>query len=568
VRRAHDDKLDGAAAESVYEHELIAKNGRRIAVEVSSRLIEVDGRPIGVEAICRDLTERRRAAEALRVTQEHFRLAVEHGRDMIALFQLDGTVVYASPSHEAVLGFPADELIGRKYADFLHPDDLEVATAALEQGLAGSPREAIVRVRRGDGSYVPVEGIGSPILDEHGNPTLIVSSARDITERLHNAELEERLHQSRRLESVGRLAGGIAHDFNNLLTAMNGYGDIALARLDGPDADPKLRECFEEMRRAGEKATTLVRQLLAFGRRQVLQSRVLDLNHVVEEYEPLLGRLLGDDVEVRSVLEDDLAPVFADEGQLGQVIVNLAVNARDAMGSGGTLTMSTRNVSVADETGSIPAGDYVMLAVEDTGVGIDPTVLDRIFDPFFTTKAPGEGTGLGLATVRGIVEQSGGLITAYSEPGVGTTFKIYLPQTVGEPVAPAAKEESRPITGGGERLLLVEDNDAVRRLAYEALSLSGYEVVQAESPREAIELTETDDRPFDLLVTDVVMPEMNGRELADYLRAVRPGLAVLFTSGYTDDAMISRGVLTEGSAFLQKPFSVEQLLRRIRDVLE
>jgi len=290
----------------------------------------------------------------------------------------------------------------------------------LEDAVSGDPRESVTRVRRSDGTYVTVEGIASPILDANGKPRMLVSSSRDISERLRAAELEERLHQSRRLESVGRLAGGIGHDFNNLLTAMNGYGEIALTRLAAPGADEKLRECFDEIRRAGDKATTLVSQLLALSRRQVIQPTVLDLNHVVQDYEPMLGRLLGDDVRVRVALADDIGAVLADEGQLGQVIVNLAVNARDAMPGGGTLSMSTRDVALEDTVGPLPPGEYVMLAVEDTGLGIAPELLDQVFDPFFTTKGPGEGSGLGLATVLGVVEQSGGYVSVYSEPGSPT----------------------------------------------------------------------------------------------------------------------------------------------------
>src|SRR6266511_797232 len=389
------------------------------------------------------------------------------------------------------------------FAEFVHPDDLEAVAGVLEDAVSGDPRESVTRVRRSDGTYVTVEGIASPILDANGKPRMLVSSSRDISERLRAAELEERLHQSRRLESVGRLAGGIAHDFNNLLTAMNGYSEIALTRLAAPGADEKLRECFDEIRRAGDKATTLVSQLLALSRRQVIQPTVLDLNHVVQDYEPMLGRLLGDDVRVRVALADDLSAVLADEGQLGQVIVNLAVNARDAMPAGGTLSMSTRNVTLTEDIGPLSPGEYVMLAVEDTGLGIPPELRDQVFDPFFTTKGPGEGSGLGLATVLGIVDQSGGYVSVYSEPGVGTTFKVYLPRTELTPV-PVQQEAERDTAGHGERLLLVEDNDAVRRLAYEVLTLSGYEVRQAASPREALELSSSDDQPIDLLVTDEI----------------------------------------------------------------
>jgi two-component system, cell cycle sensor histidine kinase and response regulator CckA len=562
VRDAGEAKVGGTAAVTTYEHELIARSGRRIAVEVASRLIEKDGRPTGFQAICRDVSERRRTAEELRASEERFRLVVEHSRDMITLIEADGTISYASPSHEATLGVEPGGLVGRNGAEFLHPDDRERMAAELRAAFGGDVREAVARLRHTDGTYVTVEGVGSPIRDGRGNVTMVVSSSRDIGERLRTAELEQRLHQSRRLEAVGRLAGGVAHDFNNLLTAMNGYGDLALARLAEHRPDSELREYVEQIRLAGDKAATLTSQLLALSRRQVLQPTVLELNRVVREFVPMLRRLLGDDVTVEAALAEGIGAVFADEGQLGQVIVNLAVNARDAMPGGGTLTISTADVTLDDRP-----GDYVRLAFADTGRGIPAEIIGNVFEPFFTTKPQGEGTGLGLATVLGIVEQSDGYVSVSSPPGEGATLEVLLPRTRKS----AAEPERQPpsdATARGERLLLVEDNDAVRGLMSRVLESSGYALVEAASPREALELAATTKEPIDLLVTDVVMPGMNGRQLSNMLREERPDLPVLYISGYTDEAMISRGLLPPGTAFLQKPFSVDQLQRALREILD
>jgi two-component system cell cycle sensor histidine kinase/response regulator CckA len=562
VRDAAEAKVGGTAAVTTYEHELIARSGRRIAVEVASRLIEKDGRPTGFQAICRDVTERRRTAEELRASEERFRLVVEHSRDMITLIEADGTISYASPSHEATLGVEPGGLVGRNGAEFLHPDDRERMAAELRAAFGGDVREAVARLRHTDGTYVTVEGVGSPIRDGRGNVTMVVSSSRDIGERLRTAELEQRLHQSRRLEAVGRLAGGVAHDFNNLLTAMNGYGDLALARLAEHRPDSELREYVEQIRLAGDKAATLTSQLLALSRRQVLQPTVLELNRVVREFVPMLRRLLGDDVTVEAALAEGIGAVFADEGQLGQVIVNLAVNARDAMPGGGTLTISTADVTLDDRP-----GDYVRLAFADTGRGIPAEIIGNVFEPFFTTKPQGEGTGLGLATVLGIVEQSDGYVSVSSPPGEGATLEVLLPRTRKS----AAEPERQPptdATARGERLLLVEDNDAVRGLMSRVLESSGYALVEAASPREALELAATTKEPIDLLVTDVVMPGMNGRQLSNMLREERPDLPVLYISGYTDEAMISRGLLPPGTAFLQKPFSVDQLQHALREILD
>jgi len=387
----------------------------------------------------------------------------------------------------------------------------------------------------------------------------------DVTER---KRLEEQFRQAQKMEAVGRLAAGVAHDFNNLLTAILGTTDLMLEDLATDDPD---REGLLDIRSASERAAVLTRQLLTFSRQQVVSPQVLRLNDLVLELEKLLRRLLGEDVAIRVAVAPDCGGVKADPGQLEQVIVNLAVNARDAMPNGGRLTLETKNVDLdADyptDRVTIPAGRYVMLAVTDTGTGMDAPTKARIFEPFFTTKPVGKGTGLGLATVYGAVQQSGGFIWLYSEVGQGTSFKIYLPRVdAGE--AQAAAEEAAVVLDGSETVLVAEDEDAVRQIIEEALQARGYRVMVARDGNEALALAGRHTGQIDLLVTDVVMPDMNGRELSQRLTQVRPTIKTLYLSGYTDDAILHHGVLQEGVAFLQKPFSLGVLARKIRDVIE
>src|SRR5881296_3818073 len=378
---------------------------------------------------------------------------------------------------------------------------------------------------------------------------------------------EARLRQAQKMEAVGRLAGGVAHDFNNLLTVITSYSDLLLEDL-GP-ADPK-RDDVQQIRKAAEGAAALTRQLLAFSRQQVLQPKALDLKATVAGTEKLLKRLIGEDIQLTTVLARDLGVVKADPGQIEQIIINLAVNARDAMPTGGRLTIEVANVDM-DETyvrGHAPAGPgrYVMLALSDTGIGMDQQTKARIFEPFFTTKAPGKGTGLGLATVYGIVKQSGGFIWVYSEPGHGTSFKIYLPR-VDEPVSPAGAPAPQ-VVGGSETVLVVEDVAAVRAVTRQMLERQRYCVLEAANGATALSLARQHQSAIHLLVTDVVMPEVSGRELADQLVQLRPDMRVLFMSGYTDDAVVRHGILQEGIAYLQKPFTPDTLARKVRAVLD
>jgi signal transduction histidine kinase len=423
---------------------------------------------------------------------------------------------------------------------------------------AAEPGEAVtLDLRIGDkilGTLEVAGAAGGAFADEAH--TFLRAVATMLAMAAERAAAEEQLRQAQKMEAVGQLAGGIAHDFNNLLTVIAGYGALARQRIgEGPGAEE-----LTAIEHATERAAQVTSQLLAFSRRQVLEPAVLDLNEVAGGLAPMLGRLIGDDVALTIETADDLAPVLADRGQLGQVILNLAVNARDAMPVGGTLTIATR---MLDDR-------RVGLIVSDTGVGMDPAILQRAFEPFYTTKDAGRGTGLGLATVHGIVEQSGGHVTVDSEPGRGTTFTVSLPPA--EPVeadgarpAPAAKAGER--LGGSETVLLCEDEEGVRRLVEHILASNGYRLLVAALPSEALRLAADHDQPIDVLVTDVIMPEMAGPELAERVQAIRPGLRTLFVSGYTAETLRDRGRVPQGSAFLAKPFEAATLLSALRGLL-
>ena len=464
----------------------------------------------------------------------------------------------------------APQSVAINYETFLalcHPDDRARVRATVEQALADrQPYEIKYRIVRPDGRTRTLHGRGAVIVDDADRPVRILGTCQDTTDL---AQLEEKLVLSQKLEAVGQLAGGVAHDFNNILTAIMSYGDLVLDDL--PDADPR-RGDLVEIKRAAERAAALTRQLLAFSRRQILQPRVLELNALVGNLDPMVRRLIGEDIEVVTTLQPHLGRVEADPGQLEQVIVNLAVNARDAMPGGGRLVITTENVELdeayAHRHGRMEPGRYVMLAVSDTGTGMDEETKAHVFEPFFTTKPVGQGTGLGLATVYGIVKQSGGYVWVYSELGHGTTFKIYLPRAV--TAADAATPTATPELDlrGRETVLLVEDEAAVRKVARMGLEKQGYTVLEAANGVEAMRQAEACRGPIHLVVTDVIMPELGGRELIERLGAARPDTRVLFMSGYTDDAIVRHGVLQAGIPFLEKPFTPRALVGAVRRVLD
>jgi len=539
-------------------------NGTKLAVELTIAAMP-DG---GTVSVCRDLSERQQAEQARAEAEAKYRTLVEHVNAItyIAEIGINGEWHYVSPQVEAILGYSQQEWLAqsRNWAQHIHPDDMPMVERAEETSMRGEPYQAEYRLKRKDGREVWLNDTAVVVNGNSARPVM-EGIMVDITER---KLLETQLQQSRKMEAVGRLAGGIAHDFNNLLTIITGYTDMALSR---PSVPLELRSDIERIENAAGRAAALVRQLLAFSRKQVLQPKTLDLNAIVENMDKLLRRLIDDNIEMTTKVQEDLGKVKADPAQVEQVIMNLVVNARDAMPKGGMLVLETCNTdldaSYALAHPSVKAGRYVMLAVSDTGVGMDAETVAHIFEPFYTTKESGRGTGLGLSTVYGIVKQSGGYIWVYSEPGKGSTFKVYLPRVeeLAEETAPAKSPlgEQR----GSETILVVEDEEAVRELVRTILVGQGYEVIVARNPHHAEEIALKFPKEIHLLLTDVVMPGTSGRELAARIMVSRPGIRVLFMSGYTENVITSGGLLEEGLAFLQKPFSPAVLVQRIREVL-
>jgi PAS domain S-box-containing protein len=646
---------------------------------------------------------KKHAVRAMRQSEDLYRLIAENSRDLICMIDLRGDYIYASPSHEAVLGYKPEELLGTSAFTLVHPDDVDVVKREFAEALSRREgRTAEFRFRNCAGGWLHFEATGNWIFGAGGSPERAVIVSRDVTERkraederdaerkllnslinqlpvgilfrdarghyvranemasqileigldrlvgmkseelvelvmptdsvgtpvtdvnipssvsvrqrkavqatemlittfagskrrvvvqaapvaMNGAEtlgsvvvisditeqhgVAEKLRQAQRIESIGILAGGVAHDFNNLLTVINGYSDLALRRLP---ADDPLHLSISEIRKAGARAATLTRQLLAFSRKQVLQPQVMDINFVIGEMEKLLSRLIREDIALITQTTTVPLKIKADKGQLEQVLMNLVINARDAMPEGGKLVVETQEVYLDEHYArqhiAVHPGRYAMVAVSDTGCGMDGETRARMFEPFFTTKEAGKGTGLGLSTVYGIVKQSGGNIWVYSEVGRGTTFKIYLPsvnQSVEEERFGSATEA---LPRGGEKVLLAEDEDMLRGLAATILRDQGYEVLEARDGEEALRIfRELGGDRIHMLLTDSVMPRMNGTQLAEQLLQACPGMRVLFMSGYTDLAVVNHGILAEGASFLQKPFTPEGLARKVREVLD
>jgi two-component system, cell cycle sensor histidine kinase and response regulator CckA len=508
------------------------------------------------------MTKRGEAKRALRESEERFRLITEHAHDLIALLDVEGRSCYLSPSCESILGYPAGALLGTVAWELVDPDDW---TEGREWG-AGKLRE--LRLRKADGSWLWVEAC----YEITGRPeSHFVVIARDISERkraeVERQLLEDELRQAQKMEAVGQLAGGIAHDFNNLLSLISGYSEILLRRL-GREADGSNE--IAEISKAAERAARLTRQLLAYSRRQVLEPRVLDLNEIVTETRTMLEPLIGENIEFSATLAEGLGSISADQGQVEQIIMNLVVNARDAMPEGGKLLIETANVTLPEATHTrrpdTAPGGQVVLVVTDTGAGMDATTAGRIFEPFYTTKERGAGTGLGLSTVYGIVKQSGGHIEVESAPGMGTSFRLFFPQVAEQAEAFSPKPPGERSLIGSETVLLVEDDEALRELGRRMLEAYGYTVLLAGDGTSALELAQNHPQPIQLLMTDVLMPKMSGIELAERLSTLRPELAVLYTSGYNDSGRSLQGVA--GSRYLQKPCAMEDLARTLRELLD
>ncbi|HTU34421.1 MAG TPA: PAS domain S-box protein [Candidatus Acidoferrum sp.] len=498
--------------------------------------------------------------------EELFQLISENAADMIAVVNADGTRAYNSPSYERLLGYSPEELRRTVAFEQIHPDDrAKVVQAAEEAKRSGQGKRVEYRMRHKDGSWISLESTASVVRDGKGQTQKLVIVNRDVTER---KQLEHQLQMAQKVEAIGRLSGGIAHDFNNILGVIIGYTE-ALQKRMGPDN--AFRDAIDEIQHAAKRAASLTQQLLAFSRKQVLEPKILDLNAVVRDMEKMLGALAGEHIHLALALSDSPAIVKADRTQLEQVILNLSVNARDAMQQGGKLTIATSNVVMNEADAARPAymqpGAYVLLKVTDTGCGMTRDVQAHIFEPFFTTKGKGKGTGLGLATVYGVVKQSGGYILVESEPGKGAAFEVYLPliqalrEIANESRAPQGRVRKNEAT-----VLLVEDEASLRKLTGDVLREAGFAVHEAVDAIQALDISKKY-RAIDLLLTDVVMPGMSGRALADALAVSHPDTRVLFMSGYAHGEIAKHGVLDAGMAILHKPFTREELIRRVEESL-
>jgi PAS domain S-box-containing protein len=556
----------GATLAKPKEVHLLHKDGSLRILEFVGRSFLDDPRIGGIVLNVRDITERRRAEKAQRL----LRMAVEQAGEAIVITDTEGIIRYVNPAFEKITGYPRREALGKNpriLSSGKHAP--EFYRSLWETLLRGETWSGNFTNRRKDGTAYEEEAVISPVRDGAGRIINFVAVKKDVT---GEKKLEEQLLQAVKMEAVGKLAGGIAHDFNNLLTGILGYSDLLGRSME--QGNGGMRETLEEIRKAAERASALTRQLLAFSRKQIIQPRVLDLRAVVADLEKMLRRLIGEDIEFVTAPAEGLWKIKMDPGQVEQVILNLAVNARDSMPGGGSLTIETANVHLDDlyarKHQAVSRGAYVMLAVSDTGCGMPKEIQPRIFDPFFTTKEPGKGTGLGLSTVYGIVKQNLGYIWVYSEPGAGTTFKIYIPRAGDAPEAEALPPGDRiaaELRRGRGTLLVAEDDDLVRELIRTILSDSGYTVLEARDGIEALEIAQRHEGRIRMLLTDVVMPRMGGRELAARFAQLRPEARVIFLSGYTDDAVVRHGVLESGVEFLQKPFRSADLLRRVNSLL-
>ena len=551
------------------DHRIVLPDGsERLVHERAEVTFDEAGKPTRMVGTVYDITERKRAEDALRKSEERFRRIFYDSQVGMTLTTADTRFVQVNKAFLNMLGYTEEELLGLSVSKIVHSDDWQDHLPVAEQVEKGELDffEHEKRLLHKRGHEILCLTSVSIIRDNTGKILFSLGQYIDLTER---RKLEEQFRQAQKMEAIGRLAGGVAHDFNNLLMVMRGYTELLLNRLKPNDP---LRSNAEEIQKAADRATSLTRQLLAFSRKQMLQPRVLDFNTVAADMEKMLRRLIGEDIELVTALDSALGRVKADPGQIEQVVMNLAVNARDAMPQGGKLTLETSNVELTEafarQHPEVTPGPYVLLAVSDTGCGMDAETQTRVFEPFFTTKEKGKGTGLGLSTVYGIIKQSGGYIWVHSEAGQGTTFEIYLPRVEDAVTADQEEQVTSQPPSGSETVLLVEDEAPVRKLAREFLQSTGYTVLEAEGPVEALQLSQQHQGPIHLMVTDVVMPKMSGQDLARSLAPQRPEMRVIYISGYTDNFAGRDGVVSENTIFLQKPFSLGELARKVRETLE
>ena len=557
------------AAHAINEN--LTKDGRTITCEWhNTPLFDGHGAIVGFLSLAQDISDRQRAEEGLRASEQRFRQIAESIREVFWLTDpLKQEVVYVSPAYETIWGRTCASVYASpaQWWEAIHTEDRAFVLQAVGTKQLRGDYDEQYRIVRPDGTIRWIRDRAFPVRDVHGQVVRVAGVAEDITER---RQLEAQLGQAQKMEAVGQLAGGVAHDFNNFLTII---ASCTYLLLDSLREDEGARELVHQIMRAGERSGTLTRQLLSFSRQQVLAPKIVNLNTIIRDTESMLRRAIGEDIEIETILAESLGSVRADPGQMEQVLLNLVVNAHDAMPQGGTLTIETTNVQIAVDDAAthpgVPSGPYVRLAVTDSGSGMTETVKRHLFEPFFTTKGPGEGTGLGLAVVHGVIRQSDGHIVVLSEEGAGTTFHIYLPRLDDRPSAVEAPYDwSAKLPQGNETVLLVEDEPGVRALASLVLEQCGYRVLEASGVDEAMRLVAGEQAPIHLLVVDVVMPGGGGRVLTDQLRVSHPEIKVLFISGYADDAIVRHGILHDQVDFLQKPFAPPALALKVREVLD
>jgi PAS domain S-box-containing protein len=558
--------------EFLTEYNVVRKDGSIRTHQLNAALIkDPSGQPVGFCNLVRDVTDRKVTEEALRISEEKYRTILETMEEGLIESDLKGNCIYVNDAACKLHGYNRDEMIGMSYKKRSNPEMrhllYEVFHRIYETGKPEFLLDHAVICK--DGSIRILQSNIALMRDVSGKPIGFRALIRDVTDRKkveeEKAKIETQLFQAQKMESVGSLAGGVAHDFNNMLTVILGYTELIKSRL--PQDDSLFKDILEIEKAAG-RSKNLTRQLLAYSRKEIIAPRLIDLNDLIVGAENTLSRLIGEDIDLRFYQGIDIWKIKFDPSQMELILINLASNARDAMPNGGKLTIEISNIHLNEEycrlhLGSLP-GDYVLLGVSDDGIGMDKETMQHVFEPFFTTKETGKGTGLGLATVDGIVKQNGGFINVYSEPGKGTTLKIYIPRSLEEGVVKKEPEEALIASGTGT-VLIVEDDDMVRKITTQMLELIGYTALSVGTPMEALSFFKNHDAHIDLVITDVVMPQINGRELSDRIKAIRPGVKMLFSSGYSANVIAHQGILEEGVHFIQKPFSLNDLARKVHD---